>query len=65
MGNRRERVDKEKEPTSNETKNMDNKKMKESQKNLLSKGNNAKSNDPRLQKNMQEKSITATNNEDG
>ena len=65
MGNRRERVDKEKEPTSNETKNMDNKKMKESQKNLLSKGNNAKSNDPRLQKNMQEKSITTTNNEDG
>ena len=39
--------------------------MKESQKNLLSKGNNTKSNDPRLQKNMQEKSITPTNNEDG
>ena len=37
MGNRREHVDKEKEPTSKETKNIDNNEMQESQKNLLSK----------------------------
>ena len=64
MGNRGENADKGNEPTSIESKNFDNKGLNEPQSNPVSE-DNAASNEPKLKKRVQEKTISPRNAEDG